>query len=575
MKTSNGSATGGRAWIIVATALAGGCGGGELDGAADDAVSGPDAASTTPECFSPSECPVGWSCNELGFCVPPSTPPDDAGVPPPPEVEYEYGPPVSSRRYVWVAMTDQDSVAKIDGETLEVTSVAVGEEPRRVVALPGTDIAVVLDSINGAATMILPAAGSQLTDAEPTLPRLNMLAASPSGRHAVAYFDLAQAIADAGSQEAVGETGSFQQVTVVGLETGGATSVDLVVGYRPREVEFDAAGRRAFVITDDGISIIDLDQAIAEGPSIIPPIRVTPDPFDDGAGLEVEVVPDGDLAVVREAGEPWLRAVSLTGATAGQMWDATLPGVPSDLEMSPDGRRAYAVLREQSELAVVDIPEDILDPSGIDYVDLADATLGSLSLSADGRRAASYTNAILDERLTIIELDRPGYPHRTFPLRKAVRAIGFDPSGQKVLVIHAKKFGDPEDTTDPEEIVDRKYGYSAFDVATGFAALYFTDVDPGMFAFAPGELRAYVCLDGGDAEGAVAEVHEIDLDSGVVYVRELGTPPEAVGVLPDSNKAFVSQRHPLGRVTFIDVVDTGPGQARTLTGFDLNSQIID
>ena len=61
-------------------------------------------------------------------------------------------------------------------------------------------------------------------------------------------------------------------------------------------------------------------------------------------------------------------------------------------------------------------------------------------------------------------------------------------------------------------------------------------------------------------------------DSGVVRTIELGSPPAALGVLPDSNKIFVSQRHPLGRVTFIDITTN---EVRTLTGFDLNSQIID
>jgi hypothetical protein len=84
--------------------------------------------------------------------------------------------------------------------------------------------------------------------------------------------------------------------------------------------------------------------------------------------------------------------------------------------------------------------------------------------------------------------------------------------------------------------------------------------------------RAYVTLDGGDAEGAVVAVQQIELDSGVVRTIPLGSPPAAIGLLPDSNKIFVSQRHPLGRVSFIDVPT---GQVRTVTGFDLNSQIID
>ena len=551
-------------------AILAGCGGeaGDLAGG-DDSAGFPDAGAGIPECFSASECPVGWTCSEFGVCVPP--PPGDGGVPPP-EIEYEFGPPVSSLRFVWVAMTDQDAVAKIDGVSLEVTSIDVGEEPEVLVALPGTDTAVVLDHVNGAATVVRPAEGADLTEVEPTLPDLNQLAASPSGVHAVAYFDLLKAIAEAGSIEAVDEVGSFQDVTVIGLSGAGVTTVDLTVGFRPREVEFDAAGERAFVITDDGISILDLAEVLAEGPTIIPPVPVTDDPFSDASGLEVDVVASGELALVREAGGAWLRAVSLAGVTQGQLWEITLPGVPSDLEMAPDGSRAYAVLRDEHALAVIDLPADVFDPSGVEIVDLATATLGSLSLTADGSRGILYTNAVLDERLTIIELDQPGYPHRTVPLQKSVRAVGLDPTGEKVLVLHAKAPGDPGDAIDFDQYVDRSWGYSVVDVDSGFAKLQITLVDPGSFAFAPTAPRAYLCLDGGDAEGALKLLHEIELDTGVVRPRQLGSPPDAVGVLPGTDKVFVSQRHPLGRVTFIDVVTD---DVLTLTGFDLNSSVID
>lgn len=491
---------------------------------------------------------------------------------PPPETEYDLSAPVSSNRFVWVAMTEKDAVAKIDGDTLEVVSIQVGESPEELVTLPGTDAAVVLDHINGVAAVIRPAVGSQIVELEPTLPNLNHLAAAPSGTRAVAFFDLVKAIADAGSLDAVEEVGSFQDVTVIGLGAGGTSTVDLTVGFRPRKVVFDQVGSRAYVVTDDGISVIDLAQVFEQGPAIVPPIPLTDDPFEDASGFEVEVVAAGDLAVVRQPGQPWLRVVRLTGIAAGTGWELDLPSVPSDMELSPDGARAYLVLRETQQLAVVDVPGDLLDPAGIELIDLPGTALGSLSLTADGRRGVLYTNASLDERLTVIELDQPGYPRATFPLQKSVRAVGISPGGDKLIVLHARAPGDPGTATTFEEFIDRSFGYSVVDAATGFAKLQITLVDPGTFVFAGSHPRAYVVLDGGDAEGALAAVQEVELDTGVVRWIFLGSPPDTVGVLPDTGKVFISQRHPLGRVTFVDVAT---GQARTLTGFDLNSQIID
>ena len=491
---------------------------------------------------------------------------------PPPEIEYELTEPHSSQRYVWVAMTDQDRLAKIDGVTLEVASVPVGDRPEVLAALPSTDTAVVLDSINAAATVIRPAQGSVISELYPTLPNLNRLATTPGGRYAVAFFDLTKAIADAGSLEAVTQVGSFQDVTVLSVAPGAQEAVDLTVGFRPREVEVDQSGDYAFVITDDGVSVIDLPAMTAGEPTIVPPIPVTTDPFGDASGVEVDIVASGGYAVVRTPGEAAVRVVQLLGPAAGQGWDIPLPREPADIDLAPDGARVYAAFRNPAGLAVIDVPGDALDPSGVTEIDLTTATGGQLELAPDGATGVLFTNAILDERITFVDFTTPGFPVRTFPMQKSVRTVGFDPSGTKLIVLHARAPGDPDDATSFAEFIDRSSGYSIIDVATGFAKLQITEVDPDTFAFAGFASRAYVTLDGGDAEGAVAAVQEIQLDTGVVHTIELGSPPDAIGLLPATQKIYVSQRHPLGRVTFVDVPT---GQVQTLTGFDLNSQIID
>ena len=52
----------------------------------------------------------------------------------------------------------------------------------------------------------------------------------------------------------------------------------------------------------------------------------------------------------------------------------------------------------------------------------------------------------------------------------------------------------------------------------------------------------------------------------------LASPPIAVGVVEGAKRAFIAQQHPDGRLTFIDL-DTGV--ARTLTGFELSSRVVD
>jgi len=527
-------------------------------------------AAGLPGCFSSNECPTGYECSEFGTCVPPTNIVD--GGAPPPEVEYELGDPVSSQNYVYVAMTEQNSLAKIDGDSLAVTSLSVGEKPKTVAAAPNSDTAVVLDSINGTVTIIRPTQTQDEQTTFATLPHLNKVIIDPTGRYAVAWFDLNQAIIDAGGLDAVDQIGSFQDVTVVALSPGAQTAVDLTVGFRPREVEFDDAGTRAYVVTEHGISIIDLAAVVTAGPTIVPPLPIGGDPLVDAEAVEVDIVSTGSYAIVREPDKAEVRILQLSGASMGSSWLVGLPSVPSDVDLSPDGTKAYAVLRETSQLAIIDVPGDGLDPSGVELVSLGGEIVGSLILSKDGNRGALFTNAVAEERITIIELNVAGHPHVTWPLEKTIRTVKFSPLGDKVFIVHAKAPGNPDDATTFDEFVDRSYGYSLFDVTTGFAKLEITPVLPGNVAFPDTARFAYVILDGGDAEGATAEVQSIELDTGVVRRVTLGSPPQAVGILPNAGVAFVSQRHPLGRISFINVTS---GAIRTITGFDLNSRIID
>lgn len=544
-------------------------------GSASDAPGGGDGAGAPGDagsriCLSSSECPTGQICNDFGFCEQPS-PTGDGGLPPPPEVEYVLGAPVSSQRYVYVALTEQDELARIDGRTGEVVSRPVGEAPRVVGAIPGSDGAVVLDATNGTASVVRPAGSADTVRVLPTLQHLNRLDLDPSGRFAVIWFDLAKAVADGG----LGGIGSFQDVTVLRLAPGGEKAVNLTVGFRPREVEFDAAGNRAYVITEDGVSVIELALATTSGPTIVPPIPVA-DPLMPPAGLEVDIVPSGDYAAVRRAGVSALRVVrlgaSIPGQAQGQAFDLPLASPPTDIDLAPDGGRVYAVLREAKQLAIVDVPGDALDPSGVQIVDLAAATVGSLVLSRDGKRALLYTNATLDERLTLVALDQPGFPAVTWPMKKAARAVGISPAGGTALVLHAKAPGDPASASTVDEYIDRSHGYSLIDLATGFAKLQITPVEPGPFAYAADGSKIYVALDGGDAISAVRALQVVQAQTGVVTTKQLGSPPSAVGILPGAGEAFVAQRHPLGRITFMNLVTDA---LRTVTGFDLNGDVVE
>jgi hypothetical protein len=523
-----------------------------------------DAGTGQGQCLSSNECPTGYTCSEFGVCVPPTTT-VDAGTPP--ETEYSFGAPVSSQRFVYVAMTDQDELARIDGHTLAVTSTKVGIAPRDVATIPQSDGAVVLDKETGTATIVRPADnGLDSVRVLATLPDLNRLDIDPSGRFAVLWFDLAKQIQEGG----LDGIGSFQDVTIVALSPFHEQAVNLTVGFRPRNVQFDASGDHAFVVTQDGVSVIDLEAATTSGPAIVPPIPVA-DPAIPPDDLEVNIVSTGAYAVVRQLDAASLRVVGLTAADT-HAYTIPLASAASDIDLAPDGHRVYVVERDAKKMAIVDIPADAQNPAGVDMIDLSNATLGSLTVSQDGTRALLYTNAILDERITMVKLDQPGFPHVTWPLQKSVRAVQVSPTGDSAIVIHAKIPGDPADATGVDDFIDKSYGYSLVDLASGFAKLEITPVDPAAFTYAFDGTKAYIGLDGGDDVTATRELQIVTAKTGVVITKQLGSPPSAVGILPGVGEAFVAQRHPLGRVSFSDLTTDA---MRTVTGFDLNSQIVD
>src|SRR5206468_7800688 len=146
-------------------------------------------------------------------------------------------------------------------------------------------------------------------------------------------------------------------------------------------------------VTQDGVSAIDMAYATGHEPAIVPPIPVA-DPAVSPDDLEVQIVATGAYAAVRQAGLSALRIVDLA---TGEAREVPLGSPATDIDLAPDGSRVYAVARDAKQLAIVDVAG-----ATAQTIDLSDATIGSLTLSRDGTRALLYTNAVLDERITMI-----------------------------------------------------------------------------------------------------------------------------------------------------------------------------
>lgn len=462
------------------------------------------------------------------------------------EVEIPRDRPQGGERYVFVASSGLDAVVRIDALTLAVDLIEVGGDPRNLRVLPGTDDVLVFNA--GTRDFSLIRAG----DDEPVINFLdapdvvNELVVDASGRWAVGWYN----------PDGADPAGDLQEVLVVSLKPGAEAVYPVGVGFHPQHVSFDLTGETAYVVTDDGVSIIQLESL--SGPAFAKNVLVADDPFEKPFDREVLVTPDGQRAVVRRGGEAELRIVQLP---SGEATVIALSGPPTDVDLSIDASEAFVTIRDTSEL--VRVPLD--DPEANTPIALSGTPAGLAATTDDGERVVLYSSLPGARWLAVLELKSGDVT--AWPLQKEVKAVLVAPDNRSVVVLHRAETV-PEDASDLERIVGTSEGYSVVDLDTGFAKLQLSANAPAEVTLVADPARAYVLIP--DASGHAHTVDAIDLTSLLPVSVPLGSPPTHAVYVPAAARVAVSQEHPVGRITFIGVDD---GATETVTGFELNGLI--
>jgi YVTN family beta-propeller protein len=519
--------------------------------------------------------------------------PEEQGSPPlPPENEQvvEFELPKAGVRYVFVANPESDSVAVIDAETYGVrTTTTNAKRPTFLQTISGTDTAIVLNVDSSEASVIRADSTEIDTNNLDVVEGANAIAVSPDGEHVVVYVNYA--LPSAGSS-----SGNYQRLTVLRLSDQGDEKVPLRVGFRPSNVAFSEDGSRGFVVTESGVSILDF-AAIDDNPEEVPrtvELGYTPDEIPS----DVSVTHDGRYALARleqasvvnlvdlESGE--IKALDLVngeivkrgaegagngGTGTGDDSDAGQepprePDVVTDLDLSPDGTFAVAVLRSQSKVLRIPVPGAFADPSEMDSLEIDNVIIGSVTVAADSRHALLYTTADppagtstadlrLIERITIVDLGGDK-PQKTVQLEKSIAAVAIAPDSETAFIIHKKQDISGEIPGSEDWEIDQAYGYSLLKLSTGDPTLQTSQAPVGRFAIDTQGDYLFI-LFRSDALGKL-----------LPDVIPLDRPPISVGLVPEFRRVFVSQEHPDGLITFFDW-DTARSHA--VTGFERNSRI--
>jgi hypothetical protein len=404
----------------------------------------------------------------------------------------------------------------------------------------------VLNVLSQDATLLRATKTSIATETFGVAKDANSMTFSADGRFAIVW-------ADARKVTSPPKTQGYQDLTVLDLQQ--KTSTVLAVGYRPVAVGFASGSPRAYAVTQDGIAIVDLSAA----PLVTKNVAVSDDPNEDPGSRDVSVTPDGKIALIRRDNQATLTVVSLETETRATV---TLSGNVTDLDLSDKGDRAVAVIRDNAEVAVLPVPGILTDPATFTTVSVTGETIGSVVLPAGGEKALLYTNAFAAERLTIMDLLQAPPTYRTVRLYSPVLAVFSSPDAAHAVVLHDKTAGTGTDPGTPG-------AFSLVPIANALPAkIVATQAPPTSVAVTND--RAIIAEK--DTTKKIYGAYLARMPQLMVDRYPLASPPIAAGVVPSANRAFVAQDHPDGRLTFFDL-DTGV--ARTLTGFELSSRVVD
>ncbi|MCX4247443.1 YncE family protein [Paraliomyxa miuraensis] len=534
---------------------------------------------------------------------------DDGNGQPPPEMEDEgdFRVPRASGRFVYSASETTDSVAVIDSVTLAIDVVGVGRGPTVVAPLsPNGEVAVLDQGSDDVAMLRTDDQGRTTVEIIPSSPGANNLAISPDGTFLYVYHDV-----DGPEEQG---PGSDQELTVIDVD--GGQVYEMTVGAHPRDVVFDSSGSTAYVVTDDGVNVVPaVDLPMIGKPDLVP---VVDDPAIDPSTLEIQVAPDQGVALARIAGDTRLFATDLA---SGERFDFPLPGPATDLDVAHDGSFAIVTLPSTAgshfvELALPLSPGDepiVHDVDG-EYVGLAhlspdgqtmllyttvdpfmasplrpdegyvdesdpfaatgtgtgstsgttgDATTSGGSSSDDGDDTAGVPPDIDPrQRVTIVRRGSGAWAERiTLFVDHPVVSVGMAPDGANAMLVHEQ---DPAGGSTP-------WSYTLLDLSKSFPVkkLQMVEAKPGAILFTPDGDRSVVLLR--DDSTGVRRVDLVDLRSFIVDALGLGSPPEGAGYVEATEKIFVSQEHPTGRITFLD----RDGNVETVTGYRLNDAVKD
>ncbi len=191
-----------------------------------------------------------------------------------------------------------------------------------------------------------------------------------------------------------------------------------------------------------------------------------------------------------------------------------------------------------------------------------------LAIDPTGQRGIAYTPNLVVEDVYLVDL--AGLSSSLIHLEKAVGGVAFSQDGRFVLFSHIKAPGSPvwdPSVEDPEVSVDKSFGATYFDTQSLNQRLVIDDQPFGPFNFVASSPAAIYQAVLDSAQPHLLRIN-LEFDFGDDRI-DLAAPVEHLGFVSPSHSTYVTQKHPWGRITFIDHTNLN---LRHLTGFALEAR---
>jgi hypothetical protein len=219
------------------------------------------------------------------------------------------------------------------------------------------------------------------------------------------------------------------------------------------------------------------------------------------------------------------------------------------------------VLRELGQVVLLPLPGIVTAPGSFVTVTAA-ATVGATVLAPGSPVGFFFTNATPSPVLTVMDTSAAAPMPASLTLRAPVLGVFPTLGAKQAVVLHDALTQQGSHFPAAVSLVP----------VTPVLPPRIVGIDAPVISIAVAPAGDHVLVAAGNDGAGVYELIVGAMPSLSIQKYPLASLPIAAGIVAGAGRGYVAQKHPDGRITFVDLTT---GKAQTLTGFELATMVVD